>query len=69
MKNAKQLDALNAKIETLKATFERIMDTAPHNVQQKLIDRIEELEEEFRDLKASGGPKGHTADLVSANID
>ncbi len=69
MKSAKQLDALNGKIEALSATFERIMDTAPVGVQQKLIDRIEELEDAYRELKSGGTLSGHTADLVSANID
>jgi predicted metal-dependent hydrolase len=68
MKNQKLLNALNEKIETLNATFLRIMDTAPVVVQQKLIDRIEELEEQYRELKFSGNT-GHTANLIADNID
>lgn len=45
------------------------MDTAPLNVQQKLIDRIEELEEAYRDLKSSGRTSSHTANLIADNMD
>lgn len=68
MINFKAAEQIKARIEQLDELFERVMDTASEETQQKIIDRISELKDDLSTAK-SRTVRNWSDELASLNID